>query len=48
MKQDKVLRSVLLPKELVEKIQQDADESFSSFNAIVRKIIVEYYKNRQN
>ena len=46
MKENKVLRSVLLPKELFEKIQKEANENLSSFNSIVRKIISEYSKNK--
>lgn len=46
IKESNVLRSVMLPKELVDKIQQDADSNYTSFNAVVRKILVEYYKNK--
>lgn len=46
MKENKIARSVQLPQALVDKIQQDADEKCCSFNAIVRKILVEYYKNK--
>lgn len=46
MKENKVARSVQLPQALVEKIQQDADEKCCSFNAIVRKILTDYYDNK--
>lgn len=46
IKDSNVLRSVLLPKELADKIQADADSNYTSFNAIVRRILIEYYKNK--
>lgn len=46
MKENNVARSVVLPKSIADKVQQDADNNCSSFNAIVRKILVEYYKNK--
>lgn len=46
IKESNVQRSIVLPKAIADKIQKEADDNYISFNAIVKKIIIEYYKNK--
>lgn len=46
VKDSNVLRSIVLPKEIANKVQSDADKNCTSFAAIVRRILVEYYENK--
>lgn len=49
MEDNKVIqRSFGLPKYILEKIQQDAKKEYVSESAIVRKIVMAYYKEKEN
>lgn len=39
--------SVVIPKEINEKLKHDAKKALSSRNWVARKIIVDYYKNKE-
>lgn len=48
MEDTKVIqRSFGLPKYILEKIQQDAKKEYVSESAIVRKIVMAYYKEKE-
>lgn len=46
MKKELLTRSISIEKDLQSKIQQEAERDCSSFNAVVRKILKEYFKNK--
>lgn len=46
IKKTNIQRSILLPKDIAIKIEKEAEENYTTFNAIVKKIIIEYYKNK--
>lgn len=46
IKDTNIQRSIVLPKAVVEQIQQVADDNYISFNAAVRKIIIDYFKGK--
>lgn len=48
LKNTNVQRSIVLPKDMANKIQKIADENFVSFNSIVKMILVEYFKKNNN
>lgn len=43
-----IQRSIVIPKEIEEKINKEAEENFASANFVVRKILTNYYKNKEN
>lgn len=46
IKETNIQRSVVLPKEIYEKINALAKENYTTFNAIVKQILIEYFKNK--
>ena len=46
IKETNIQRSIVLPKEIALKIENMAKENYSTFNAIVKQILVEYFKNK--
>lgn len=42
-----IQRSIVIPKEIEDKINNEAEENFSSANWVVRKILTDYYKNKE-
>lgn len=47
IKDTNMQRSIVLPKEINEKINDLAKENYTTFNAIVKQILVEYFKNNE-
>lgn len=46
IKDSNIQISVVVPKEIDDKLKQDATKALSSKNWVVRKIILDYYKNK--
>lgn len=46
IKDTNIQRSIILPKDIVAKVQEIADADYISFNAVVKKILIEYFKNK--
>lgn len=46
IKETNVQKCVVLPKEIVEKIEKEAKENYCSFSTRVKQILIEYYKNK--
>lgn len=46
VKSTNIQRSVIIPKEIAEKIKQEAEENYTTFNNVVKKILIDYYKNK--
>lgn len=46
IKDSNVQRSIVLPKELNDKINAIAKENYTTFNAIVKAIILGYFKEK--
>ena len=41
---DKQIISIQLPKNLLTSIKEDADKNYTTISAIIRKILLEYYR----
>lgn len=46
IKDTNIQRSIVLPKELANKINAMAKENYTTFNAVVKQILIEYFKNK--
>lgn len=46
VKDTNIQRSILITKELSAKIDKEVEKDCSSFNAVVKKILTEYFKNK--
>jgi len=46
IKNTNIQRSVVLPKEICDKINAMAKENYTTFNAVVKQILIEYFKNK--
>jgi hypothetical protein len=46
IKDTNIQRSIVLPKELANKITAMAKENYTTFNAVVKQILIEYFKNK--
>ena len=46
VKSTNIQRSVIIPKEIAEKIKKEAEENYTTFNNVVKKILIDYYKNK--
>ena len=46
IKETNVQKTVVLPKEIAEKIENEAKENYCSFSTRVKQILIEYYKNK--
>lgn len=47
IKETNIQKSVVMPKELANKIAKEAEENFTTFNQIIKKILIEYFKNKE-
>lgn len=41
-----IQRSIVIPKELNEKVKREAEELCTSTNCVIRKILTDYYKRK--
>lgn len=46
IKETNIQRSIVLPKQIADKINNMAKENYTTFNAIVKQILIEYFKNK--
>lgn len=46
IKDDKIQRSIVLPKALAEKVNLFAKENYTTFNSAIRQILIEYFKSK--
>lgn len=46
IKNTNVQRSIVLPKDIAEKINELAKTNYTTFNQIVKQILIEYFKNK--
>lgn len=46
IKETNIQRSVVLPKDISDKINALAKENYTTFNAVVKQILIEYFKNK--
>ena len=46
IKESNIQRSIVLPKEISDKINALAKENYTTFNAIVKKVLIEYFKDK--
>lgn len=46
IKKTNVQKVIIIPKEIVAKIEEDAKENYCSFSNMVKRILIEYYKNK--
>lgn len=47
IKDTNVQRTIVIPKEIAEKIDKEAKEYYCSSSAVVKKILIAYYKNKK-
>lgn len=46
IKKTNVQKVIIIPQEIVSKIEEDARENYCSFSNMVKQILIEYYKNK--
>lgn len=46
IKKTNVQRSIVLPQEIAKKITDLAKSNYTTFNQIVKQILIEYFKNK--
>lgn len=46
VKKENTQRSIVISKELSDKIKIEVEKDCSSFSAVVKKILTEYFKNK--
>lgn len=47
LKESNTQRTVTLPKVLVKKIMLEAEANYTTFNAMLKQIVVEYFKKKE-
>ncbi len=47
IKSTNIQRSVVLPKEIYDKVVKEAEQNYSTFNGTIKKILIEYYKDKK-
>ncbi len=47
IKDTNVQRTIVIPKEIAEKIDKEAKDNYCSASTMVKKILIEYYKNKK-
>lgn len=47
IKESNIQISAVIPKEIDEKLKRDAKKAFGSKNWMVRKILTDYYRNKE-
>ena len=46
IKNTNVQKSIVIPKEIATKIKQEAEKRYCSESAIIKHILIEYFKNK--
>ena len=46
IKESNVQKSVVIPKEIAEKIKQEAEKNYCSESRMMKLILIEYFKNK--
>lgn len=46
IKNSNVQRSVVMPKDIYEKLNQMAEENYSTVSNVIKQILIEYFKNK--
>ena len=46
IKESNVQKSVVIPKEIAEKIKQEAEKNYCSESTMMKIILIEYFKNK--
>ena len=46
IKESNVQKSVVIPKEIAEKIKQEAEKNYCSESTMMKLILIEYFKNK--
>lgn len=46
IKDSNVQKTIVIPKEIAEKIKQEAENNYCSESAMVKLILIEYFKNK--
>lgn len=46
IKNSNIQRSIVLPKEIANKINEIAAQNFTTFNAIVKQILIDFLKDK--
>lgn len=48
IKDTNIQKSIVIPKSLEEKITKEAEENYGSFNWVIRKVMTDYFINKEN
>lgn len=46
IKNSNLQRSVVMPKDIYEKLNQMAEENYSTVSNVIKQILIEYFKNK--
>ena len=46
IKDSNVQKTIVIPKEISEKVKQEAEKNYCSESAMVKLILIEYFKNK--
>ena len=46
IKESNVQKSVVIPKEIADKIKQEAEKNYCSESTMMKLILIEYFKNK--
>lgn len=47
IKDTNIQKSIVIPKELEEKIVKEAKENYGSFNWVIRKVLTDYFRDKE-
>ena len=48
IKNSNIQRSVVMPKDIYEKLNQMAEENYTTVSNVIKQILIEYFKNKRN
>lgn len=48
IKKTNVQRCIVISKELCDKIKKEAEENCASFNWVVKRVMTDYFRNKEN
>ena len=48
IKSTNVQKTIVIPKDIFAKIENEAKGNYCSFSTMVKNILIEYYKNKKN
>ena len=46
IKNSNIQRSVVMPKDIYEKLNQMAEENYTTVSNVIKQILIEYFKNK--